>query len=353
MERPFNRAMLQVARAARGFTQGDLAKRSGVTQAAISKLEHGLTHEPTREVVGAIANALGYPESLLYCDEKPHGLPQFHYRKRARLGAKALHMIESEINLRRIHIARMLQSYEVEAEYSLPAIDLDREQIDPRGAAQRLRAFWMVPRGPIESLTELVERAGVIVVQMDFGTNLLDALSFRLPGMRPLIFINKNVPGDRYRFTLAHELGHLIIHNHPEDDDIMERQADDFAAELLMPRAEIRPYLSRPSLGKLARVKAHWKVSIKALIVQTARMKLITEGQYKGLNVNYSKAGYTRGEPYPIDIEPAFAQKKMIQFHLSDLGFSPDEVADLLMLTTDEFTETYQTNERPRLRVVK
>lgn len=353
MERSFNRAMLQVARAARGFTQGDLAKRSGVTQAAISKLEHGLTQAPTQEVVRAIANALSYPESLFYCEEKPHGLPQFHYRKRARLGSKALHTIEAKINLRRIHIARMLHSYEEEPEYSLPVLDLEREQMAPRDAAQRLRAFWMVPRGPVDSLTELVERAGVIIVQMDFGTNLLDALSFRLPGLRPLIFINKDVPGDRYRFTLAHELGHLVLHNHPEDDSIMERQADDFAAELLMPRAEIRPYLSRPSLGKLARVKAHWRVSIKALIVQAARMKLITDGQYRGLNVNYSKAGYARGEPYPIEVEPAFAQKRLVQFHALDLGFTPEEMADLLMLTTEEFLETYQTRERPRLHVVK
>lgn len=349
----FNRAMLNLARAARGFTQGELASRAGITQAAISKLEHGFTQEPTDDVVNALSRALTFPRSFFYCSEQPHGLPQFHYRKRSRMGAKALAKIEADINLRRIHLARMLRSYEIPSDFDLPIIDLDREQIAPRDAAQRLRGYWLVPRGPIDDLTALVERAGVIVVQMDYGTNLLDALSFRLPGMPPLIFINRTVPGDRYRFTLAHELAHLVIHNYPENDDAMERQADDFAAEFLMPRGEIRAYLSRPSLGSLARVKAHWKVSIKALIVQAARMKLITEGQYKGLNVNYSKAGYSRGEPYPIEVERSFSQKKIVQFHLSDLGFSHEEMADLLMLEPAEFVETYDPRERPLLRIVK
>ena len=57
----FNRALLQVARAARGFTQGELAQRAGVTQALVSKLENGLTPDPTVETVEAIAVALNFP----------------------------------------------------------------------------------------------------------------------------------------------------------------------------------------------------------------------------------------------------------------------------------------------------
>jgi Zn-dependent peptidase ImmA (M78 family) len=81
------------------------------------------------------------------------------------------------------------------------------------------------PRGPVESVTELIEDAGAFVIQIGFKTNLLDALSFRLPGLPPLIFMNSEMPGDRYRYTLAHELAHLILHNQPETDESMESQA--------------------------------------------------------------------------------------------------------------------------------
>lgn len=351
MGKNFNRAMLEVARAVRGFTQGELAKRAGVTQALISKLENGLTSDPSADTVAALSDALGFPETLLYSEERPHGLPPFHYRKRTRLGKKALSKIEADINIRRIHLDRLLRSYEMQPVRDFPVIDLDRHQWTPRDAAQHLRGHWLVPRGPVNNLTGLAEDAGAIIVHLDFGTSLLDALSFRLPGLPPLIFMNSVVPGDRYRFTLAHEIAHLVLHNHPESDDEMEAQADEFAAELLMPAREIKPYLVNPSLGKLARVKPYWMVSIKALIVQCSRLKLITPRQYTGLNVNYSKAGYSKGEPFPIELEKPSVLSKAVRFHLNSLGYSVDEIADLLMMRPDEFLETYI--ERPRLRLVK
>lgn len=346
----FNRAMFSVARAARGFTQSELAKSAGVTQALISKLESGLTVDPSEDTVTALASALRVPVAFLLSGERPHGMPQFHYRKRAKLGRRALEMIEAQINIRRIHAARLLQGYEVEAD-RFPVIDLEALEWTPQQAAQHIRGLWMLPRGPIEDLTEAVERAGAIVVQIDFGTSLLDALSFRLPGLPPLIFMNSNVPGDRYRFTLAHEIAHLIIHNHPETDEEMEVQADQFAAELLMPAKEIRPYLASPSLGSLARVKPYWKVSIKALIVQCERLKMVTPNQYTGLMVNYSKAGYGKGEPFPIPVEKPSVLNSALEYHLSALGYSVEELAELLLMETSEFQETY--TPRPRLRLVK
>ena len=129
----------------------------------------------------------------------------------------------------------------------------------------------------------------------------------------------------------------------------METEADEFAAEFLMPMKEIRPQLAYPSLGKLARVKAHWKVSIKSLIVQAHRLKLITPSQYIGLNVNYSKAGYGRnGEPFPIALEKPFILASMVRFHLNDLGYSVGEMANLLLLEPKELIEIYGPFNPPR-----
>ena len=259
------------------------------------------------------------------------------------------------MNIRRIHAARLFKSYEPDAE-RFPTIDLDNMGWTPQQAAQHIRELWMLPRGPIENLTEAIEANGAVVIQIDFGTSLLDAMSFRIPGLPPLIFMNKDMPGERYRFTLAHELAHLLLHNQPESDENMETQADEFAGELLMPAKEIRPYLTSPSLGSLARVKPYWKVSIKALCVQCIKLKVITPNQFTGLMVNYSKARYGKfGEPFPIALERPSAMGAAIAYHMRTLGYSADEMAALLMMEIDEFRGIYSATPRPeppRLSIV-
>ena len=92
-------------------------------------------------------------------------------------------------------------------------------------------------------------------------------------------------------------------------------------------------------------------MSIKALIVQAHRLKLITPSQYTGLNVNYSKAGYSRGEPFPIEVEKPSTLSQAIIHHLETLRYSIEEVASLLMISPGEFQALY--TQLPRLRLVK
>ena len=128
-------------------------------------------------------------------------------------------------------------------------------------------------------------------------------------------------------------------------------EADEFAAEFLMPAKEVRPYIAGPSLGRLGRAKSYWKVSIKALIVQAHRLKLITPSQYTGLNVNYSKAGYSRGEPFPIEVEKTSTLSQAVKHHLETLRYSVEDMATLLMISPQEFQALY--TELPRLRLFK
>jgi Zn-dependent peptidase ImmA (M78 family)/DNA-binding XRE family transcriptional regulator len=345
----FNRDMVQLARGARGLTQEEVARASGVTQALISRFENGFD-VPSEDVLLSLSKALRFPRAFFFEESKTLGLPQYHYRKRAKLGARTLQKIEAETNIRRMHVQKLTRSFEIGHRVATPVIDLDLAQLTPQQAAQQLRGYWTIPRGPIDDLTGIVENAGIVIIPIDFGTHLLDALSFRIPGVQPLVFMNSNVPGDRYRFTLAHELAHLILHNSPMSDDKMEEEADRFAAEFLMPALEIRPYLKSPSLGTLGRIKGLWRVSIKALIFNAFQLKLITPSQYRGLNVNYSKAGYSRGEPFPIELEKPKLLSEMISYHMTTLAYSMREMARFLLLEVDEFQELYI--ERKPLRLV-
>ena len=133
-----------------------------------------------------------------------------------------------------------------------------------------------MPRGPISNLVEIIKTAGGIVNLVRFGTHLLDGLSFRGEGLPPLFFMNKDVPGDRFRFSLAHGVGHMVMHAVPDEDAKMEDEAHRFAAAFLMPATDIKPYLVGAKISTLGRVKAYWKVSIKALIKRAYELKLVT-----------------------------------------------------------------------------
>ena len=341
---PFNADMLKLAREVSEFTQTELAKRAGVTQALVSKLEHGLINEPGIESLEALSNALKFPVSFFFQRDRASGLPHFHFRKRAKMGAKVLAKISAVTNIRTMHISRLLASFEDEPTKPIPQWDLDDKGITPGEVAERMREYWMLPRGPIENVCEVIEAAGGIVVNSDFGTDHLDGISFRKEGLPPLFFMNRNVPGDRYRFSLAHELGHMIMHSVPGDDKEMEDEAHSFAANFLMPKAEIRPYLSKGKFGDLGRVKAYWKVSIKALIVRSHALDLITDYQYKSMNIRYNKV-FKNGEPVPIEVERPTRLKRIVRYHQDTLGYSMEELADVLRINPNHAERLY--GEKP------
>lgn len=349
----FNADMLDLARGARGLTQAEVAKAAGVSQAMLSKVENRLI-APTSDLAERLAAALNFPVAFFYQAERALGFPHYHHRKRAALGVKALDKLHAVINIRRQHIAKLLKSYENEVEKPIPSIDLDEKEITPGEAARMVREYWLLPRGPVDNVTATIEAGGGVVVITDFGTHLLDGISFRAAGLPPIFVMNSEVPGDRYRFSLAHELGHMVMHALPGDDDAkMEREADEFAAAFLMPPIEVRPHLNPPSIEKFARAKPHWKVSIKSLIRQAYTLRLVSPDDYKRLSITYSKAGYSRGEPFPLDRETPSLLPRMINFHVKDLGYTTTELATLLLVNDDDLRRAYLPRRHLELVVSK
>lgn len=347
-ESKFNRDMLLLARDVKELTQEDLAQASGISQALISKAEHGLL-EPSAEALEKIASAVDLPLSFFFQQDRRIGLPHFHARRRAKVPAKSLARIEAIINIRRQHVAKLLRSYEFSISKPIPQIDLDEQGLTPDRVAARLREYWLIPRGPVASVTEIIEEAGGIVIHSRFGTDLLDGLSIRSDGLPPMFFMNRDLAGDRFKFSLARELGHIVMHSIPDDDEKMEHQAYRFAAAFLMPAEDIRPYLADAKITNLARVKAYWNVPIKNLIERAYSLKLMTDHQYRNITAQYNRT-CKEVEPIDIPLEAPSSLKTMVQFHLTKLGYSITDLAVLLSVKEEYVRQAYL--DRPRLRLV-
>lgn len=355
----FNESLLLVARQHRGFSQSALAKATGMTQGYYSRIENGLLPDnPSDESVESLASVLDFPASFFFQDDPVLGLPiSVHpmYRKSAAIGEKSLTQLSAELNIRSFQLRRLLKAIELESELVLPKLDVD----DSGGAgavAQAVRRAWALPRGPIQNLTELIEMSGCIVVWCDFDIPV-DGVTFKFPDLPHCIFLNKSAPPDRMRFSLAHELGHIIMHRIPTDN--IENEANQFASELLMPEKDIKRHFSgKLTIEKLVRLKLTWRVSIQALMYRAKQIEAISHNQYVYLKRIINKNGWQTREPADTDFpyEQPSVSTDIVKLHTDDMGYSEKELRDALHSNINDLHGFYGNiifpKKKPSLRLV-
>lgn len=360
-----NHEMVVLAREYRNLTQEELARLIKVTQGTISKIEGNVAPEISEDLIPRIANVLRFPTDFFHQPGERVGIGSsaFYYKRKSVIAAPDRKRISGVVNLLRLSIKRLLNSVELEASRKLPFFCLDEFSQNPELVARALRSAWNLPDGPIKNVTSLIESAGVIVVPCDFGSTAMDATSLRLADMPPLIFINKSVVGDKWRFTLTHELGHLVMHDVPSET--MEDEADQFAAEFLMPESEMKAqYVRYPKirLQDLANLKPYWKVSISDLLARAESLDAIAPNQSKSIKLQLSKSqasklGQPLKEPGPLNVEKTENFEGLFQYFLKNLDYSPNEIARAILMYPEEFSalgvEALAPKVRPFLRAIE
>lgn len=337
--------MLTVARESRGYSQTELARRLQVTQGYISKLEASLIEIPD-DRLPAIAAALDYPPEFFLQRPRFGDSPCLFHRKRQTLRVTDLRRIEAETTIAGLVVRNVMHGLEVETERTFPMMDID-EYGSPEEVAQRVRRHWRLPSGPMKNLVRAIEVAGGIVVRHAFGTQKIDAISQWPSGERPLFLVNVDIPWDRVRFTLAHEVGHLVMHAVPSSE--MEAEAGRFAAEFLMPADEIAPDLVNATLPKLVALKGFWRVSIAALVRQARDLGGITPRQYRYLYMQLGRLGYRKVEPHPIAPEEPTVLADALNVHQAN-GLGDAELGRLAKIGARELRTRYAAG--PTLRIV-
>lgn len=345
----FNPDMLTLARELGEISQTQLAEKLGVTQGFISKVENGLSQLPD-DLLQKAAAALGRPRTFFLREDTVYGLPATFHRRRADVSKRKLARVHAIMNEYRIHLKTLLKSADIEAVRALPELDLDLYGT-AEVAAQTLRGAWLVKSGPIKNLLELVESAGVVIVPVDLRIHGVDAAGWRVPDAPPLIFVDRNAPVDRLRFSVAHELGHLVMHRMPSPD--MEIEANRFAAEFLMPAADIRRDLVGVDLPRLALLKRVWRVSIQALLKRATDLERITERQARRLWMQISAKGFRVQEPINLEPETAKVLRMVVDAHIDNMGYSLAELARILCLPDQQaVVDYYYPDSRPHLQLV-
>lgn len=351
----FRGELLGMRRRMLDMTQAELAARAQMSQATLSKIEQTL-REPTAEQLERLSTALSCVPSFFSQTEREYGPPMSAhpmFRKKAAVGQRVLDKVIAEMNVRIGHLRTFLRSVDFSPELPLPQYPADEFGDDIESVAQNVRRAWYVPNGPIRSLTEFMERAGCVIIPCDMEAARIDGASYRIPGLPPIVFLNKNQPSDRMRFSLAHELAHLILHKYPEPH--MERQADEFASAFLMPRADIGPHLSDLSITKAAYLKPVWRVSIAAILVRATTIGVVSKDKATYLWKQMSSKGYRLREPASLDFPPEMPTllNGLTAYFTQQLGYGPADFERLLHLGAEEVSTMYGLKFGPSIRRVK
>lgn len=297
--RNFDPTRLTQARQLASLTKQKLADRIGVSAAAIGQYESGT--KPRPDLLIAMAQHLGYPIEFFMVGRSYAKLDAStaHFRSlratRSYQRAKAISFTEQVWEI----------THALERKVQLPWVDLpgvggieledeSGQSASPHEAADAVRTQWGLGDRPIPHLARTLEIHGIAITLAppsdgDFSTVSAFSTS-HLP--RPVIVVSRDRTDDvyRHRFTLAHELGHLIMHKdvHPGDPK-QEREADAFAAQFLTPHDSILPQLpARLNFGTLSELQHAWGVSISSLIYRCREVgrfsDVTTTRAYKRLN---------------------------------------------------------------------
>ena len=333
-----NGKCIKLARESRGLSQSKLSELLGVTQATLSRFEKGVL-TVTPEAVSKMANVLNYPASFFEKDICIVGETSLFYRKRASMTVKDLSILESKISILIKGIDELMESINI-PELRIPSVEPSVDN-SPQEIAYKVRNFLGVPAGPIDRIVSLLEKNGVIVMFLDVDDmEKFDGLTMFTMNQAPVIWINRNIPNDRKRFSLAHELGHLVMHlrsdNLEKSEEQKELEANEFAGEFLMPKSQCKVDLFKLKYKDLGMKKYYWKVSKAAIIYRAKELKCISEETARYLYVTLGRYGERKNESVQVPIDEPQIVKKMYSLHVSELKYSAEEMMDITGLMTDD-----------------
>jgi Zn-dependent peptidase ImmA (M78 family)/DNA-binding XRE family transcriptional regulator len=334
---------IKQARKAAGLSLRALADRAGVTAMAISKYEAGKS-TPSSRVLLELSKALGVRTEYFFRPVKIE-LQEVKHRKHSRLPKKALEQIEGDVKEqleRFIELEELLPNGPVQPfklPENLPAPITDLDQIET--VARQLRHSWELGVDPIPVLTDMLEERGIKVFQSQAINDRFDGMAATVDGIH-VIVVGRGWPGDRQRFTLAHELGHLILNGRLAEGIEEEAAANRFAGAFLAPEDEVRKELGEKRSwlepGELAVLKKAYGLSMQGWMHRAKDLGILADVHYIEMRKFFNSRGWHKKEPgeqYPQE-QPQLFDQLVFRALGQDL-ISESKAAELMRMPVTEF----------------
>lgn len=349
-----NYKQLIFAREYRGYTQTELAKSiEGLSQSNLSKFEKGfgvLSEEIQRKII----DYLDFP--LEFFKRKINtSIENGNYRKRATISKKLVQQFENKCRLVGYSVDEFSETVEW-PEFTLSPLNVE-EGFSPSYVANYSRKLLKLkPNEPVKNINKLLEEKGIIIYEIN-EIDKFDGVSFVTDKGFPVIIVNQNFSSDRKRFTIAHELGHLLLHNENyfpiSSYRNKENEANEFAAEFLMPENEIRNSLRGLRMGDLGDLKNYWLTSMSSIIHRAKVLNCIDDNRYKFFMIEMSRYGYNKKEPIEVFIDSPTCFKNAYNLLKEELSYDINDFINYTALPRDIIEDLFFVNRLVKLKIVR
>lgn len=324
------------------MTQKDLAARiSGLSQSNLSKYEKGLggiSENVKSEIMRTLNFPIGFLDIVI-----SNNAESKHYRKKASISASGRRYIDRWLSLF-AYMVDWLSDFVEMPDYNLGDFNLD-DGTQPEEAARQIRRKLHLGNQPLLNICNIVERNGVLLYFWDCPYDDFDGVSLITDKGNRLAIINGNRDNERIRFTVAHELGHILMH---ECTDFFISQARDkeseanrFASELLMPESAIRNQLVGLKMKQLITLKGYWHTSMSAIVERARRLNAIDEKKYTQMRIEFSRNHWNKKEPYETDIDNPVVISQAFFLVKDGLGYDIDDMEKASCVPKDFITESF------------
>jgi len=289
---------LEMARKMRGMSQQDLGDQVGVSRMSISKYENNQS-VPGSQYLLKLAQALGIKVEYLLRPVEVH-LSAPAFRKRAALSKKGemkiLHQTQDWVE-RYLQVEAL---FGIDSKFETPDIDTNVQQMeDIEQITIRLRENWQLGLDPIDNMMEMLEERGIKVWAFNQEADHFDAVVMWANEQAPVFVVKDGISGDRQRYNLAHELGHLILRINEGLDE--EKAAHRFAGAFLVPEPKVYEELGRfrqhISYEELNLLKHKYGLSMQAWTYRAKDLGVISESKMRSMFIDFSKRGWREKEP--------------------------------------------------------
>lgn len=289
---------VRVIRQFLGLSLAEVSEKIGVSRQYVHQIETGAT-TPSDLILQTLADALSVERGFFHAPlANPVRVDHAHFRR--------LRSTPVSLTQEMLSYATLFESLlgVIERTVKFPALNFPSIGIasvnEIEQAAERCRMEWgLTPTAPIANMTRVVERAGAVVAEFDDLSSKIDALSFARG--RPVIVRNTNKESlFRQRFDLAHECGHLVLHQGLiTGDSITEGQANRFASAFLLPAESFAREFrktQRFSWDLVFDLKVRWRVSAAAIVYRAFELALIDKSEFQKAFVYLSNSGQRKRE---------------------------------------------------------